>query len=150
MCRCSMLRPWKNGSRPPLSSVCFIAFVLNAFAASGLLLAGLGLYASLGYSVELRRREIAIRMTLGAKPRDVISVVTARNGIDLAAGFAAGVIGVALAERLVRNQLFGVSAFNIRSCAIVVAIIGVIVFFAAFFPIRRATRTDPVLMLRDE
>ena len=128
----------------------FIALVLNAFAASGLLLAALGVYASLRYAVELRRREIAIRMALGAKPSDVVSLVTTRNGIAVGAGFAAGLLGVASAERLVRSQLFGVRALDVGTWTIVLAIVGLAVMLAALFPVRRAARTDPVLMLRDE
>jgi ABC-type antimicrobial peptide transport system permease subunit len=128
----------------------FVALVLNLFAAIALLLAGFGLYASAAHFVELRRREIGIRMALGAAWRDVLRVVARQSGAASAAGLLLGTGGALLAGGFVRNQLFGVSPRDpVALIAVIVVFAGVAVA-AVWLPARRAIRIQPLEALREE
>jgi putative ABC transport system permease protein len=128
----------------------FVAFLLNGFAMTGMLLAGVGLYSSLAHLVELRRREIGIRIALGAMQSQVVQLIVARGGMVAAVGLGAGIAGAVLAARLVRSQLFGVQATDVAAWATVLGAILIAAGLAIWFPAQRAARIEPSIALREE
>jgi predicted permease len=128
----------------------FNMLLLTIFGASALLLAAIGLYGLMAYSVEQRTQEIGIRMALGAGPRSVLRMVVAQGMQLAAAGVVLGV-GAALAlSRLLRSLIFGVSATDPVVFLSVAALLTLVAFFATWLPARRATRIDPITALRYE
>ncbi|HXI50365.1 MAG TPA: FtsX-like permease family protein, partial [Candidatus Saccharimonadales bacterium] len=123
---------------------------LVVFAAVGLLLAALGIYGVLAYSVARRTREIGIRMAVGAERRHVLVMVMIEGGRLVAAGIVLGLITAFWLTRLLRHQLFQVSPTEPRVFVGVVLVLSAVVFLACFIPARRATRIDPMEALRHE
>jgi putative ABC transport system permease protein len=124
--------------------------LLGAFAGLALLLASLGLYGVLSYVVLQRSRELGLRMALGASAASVMRLVVVR-GLSLAAAGLA--IGLALAWALTRtlqNVLYGVSAADPATLGAVVALLAAIALAACYIPARRASRLDPIAVLRAE
>jgi hypothetical protein len=126
----------------------FTAILLGAFAALALLLAGFGLYGVMAYSVAQRRREIGIRMALGAQAADVRSLVVSQAMRLGAAGLAMGIAGALAVTRVLDSLLFGVSASDPLTFATVSAALITVLILAAYLPARRATRVDPIVALR--
>jgi putative ABC transport system permease protein len=128
----------------------FVAWLLNSFALVGVILAALGLYGALGYLVQLRRREMAIRMAFGATACDVARLV-ARYSLSLAlAGIVPGVVLCALAVQGTRAFLFGVAPLDFWTLAGTASGLLLIVALATWFPAAQAGRLDPLRMLREE
>jgi ABC-type antimicrobial peptide transport system permease subunit len=128
----------------------FVAWLLNSLALVGLFLAALGLYVTLAHLVELRRREIAIRIAVGASRRQVGGLV-ARHGLLIAsAGLLPGMLLAIAAGRVTRSFLFGISAFDGRTAAATLLGFCVLALLASWIPTARAARTDAQLALRDE
>lgn len=124
--------------------------LLGAFGGSGLLLAAIGLYGVMRYSVVRRVNEIGVRMALGANPWDVIRLVLGQ-GIKLAAaGLLLGVAGALALTRWLENQLYQVTATDPLTFAVVVALFLLVALLACYGPARRATKVDPVVALRCE
>jgi putative ABC transport system permease protein len=128
----------------------FTALLVGSFAGLALLLAGFGLYGVMAYSVVQRRREIGIRMALGAQAGDVRALVVWQALRMGAAGLAIGLVGALLATRVLDSLLFGVSAGDPATFAAVSAALITVLLFAAYLPARRATRVDPMVALRAE
>jgi putative ABC transport system permease protein len=128
----------------------FNAVLISSFAGLALLLAAVGLYAVMSYSVELRRREIGIRMALGAQPEKVRALVVA-DAIRIGAiGLAAGLAAALAATRVLQELLFGVRASDPTTfIEVSLLLLGVLVV-AAYLPARRATQVDPIVALRTE
>lgn len=128
----------------------FIVTLLGFFAAVALLMAVLGLYGVISYSVTQRTQELGIRMALGAQRRQVLSLVIGQ-GMRLAVmGALIGLLASLGASRLLRNQLFQVSAFDpVTFIAMAALLIGA-ALLASYVPARRATRVDPMDALRYE
>src|SRR5437773_713557 len=123
---------------------------LAVFAAVGLLLAALGIYGVLAYSVARRTREIGIRMAVGAERGHVLTMVMAEGGRLVVAGIVLGLIAAFWLTRLLRNQLFEVSPTEPSVFIAVVVLLLVIALLACFLPARRATRINPMEALRYE
>jgi putative ABC transport system permease protein len=123
---------------------------LVVFAAVGLLLAALGIYGVLAYSVARRTREIGIRMAVGAERHHVLVMVMTEGGRLVAVGIVLGLITAFWLTRLLRHQLFQVSPTEPRVFVGVVLVLSAIGFLACFIPARRATRIDPMEALRHE
>ena len=126
----------------------FTAVLAGAFAAIATLLAGLGIYGVLAYGVAQRRREIGIRMALGAQPGDVRRLVMSQAAVLGAAGVAAGVASALLLTRTLSSLLFGVTASDPATFGAGCALLMGVVVAAAYLPARRATRVDPMVALR--
>jgi predicted permease len=124
--------------------------LLGAFAALALVLASLGLYGLLAFTVAERSREIGLRIALGATACQVVAMMAAR-GIALAAiGLATGVVAGWAAARAMRSVLYGVAAEDLSTFGAVVLLLGVVAVIACVMPAVRASRVDPMLVLREE
>jgi putative ABC transport system permease protein len=124
--------------------------VLGSFSALALVLAGIGVYGVISYSVAQRFREIGIRMALGAQSRDVLRMVIAQGAKIAAAGVLAGVTASFCLTRLMKNLLFSVSSADPVTFAAVAGAIVVAALLACYIPARRALRVDPMSTLRCE
>jgi putative ABC transport system permease protein len=128
----------------------FTAWLVGGFAAFALLLAGFGLFSVMAYSVAQRRREIGIRMALGAQPSDVRAMVV-RQAIGMAAvGVAIGLAGALGSTRVLESLLFTVRPHDPATFAVVSAVLVGVMLLAAYLPAARATRVDPLIALRTE
>jgi predicted permease len=128
----------------------FVAFLLNGLAIAGLVLAVVGLHASLTHLVELRRREIGIRLALGAMQSQVVRMILARGGVVVASGLVVGTLGATIAGLAVRSQLFGVELTDAVTWISVLGILLIAAISSACFPAWRATRIEPSVALRHE
>jgi ABC-type antimicrobial peptide transport system permease subunit len=128
----------------------FFTIVLSTFGAVALLLAVLGIFGVISYTVRQRTREIGIRMALGASKRDVIGMVLRRAAKLLAIGACIGIAGALLSGRLISGLLFGVQATDPLAIAGAVALLSASALLAAAVPALRATRIEPVTALRYE
>ena len=124
--------------------------VLGSFAAFGLALAAAGLYASIAYAVNQNRREIGIRIALGAQRASVRSLFMRRAFGPIAVGVAAGAMVSVWLASYIRALLFGVNAIDPLSAAVTVLVLGGMGMLAGYFPAARAARTDPNITLRYE
>jgi len=128
----------------------FLAQLLGLFAGLALLLAAIGTYGILSYSVTERRREIGIHMALGATRGNVLGMVLG-HGLRLTIiGLATGLAAAFGLTRLLQTQLFNVKPTDPVTMASVVGIIAVVALAACYIPASRATRVDPMVVLRDE
>lgn len=126
------------------------AWVIGAFAMVAALLAALGLYGVLAQTVTQRRREIGIRMALGAGPREILSGVLRSAAAMVAAGLAIGLAGAFALTGVMKSLLFQVSALDPIAFVIACASMTLVGLLAVFVPASRAARVDPVTTLRDE
>ncbi|HTR78583.1 MAG TPA: ABC transporter permease, partial [Gemmatimonadaceae bacterium] len=128
----------------------FLTMLLSIFAAVALVLAAIGIYGVLAYAVTERRREIGIRMALGAS-RDGVLAMVLRQGVGLAAvGIGLGLAGAVGATRLAKSLLFGVGTTDPLTFTCVAAFMVAVAVVACVVPARRATRVDPLVALRSE
>ena len=123
--------------------------IVSAFAVLALLLAAVGLYGVLSYSVSRRRREMGIRAALGADRARLVGLVLREAGVVLAAGVAAGIAGAAVLTRFMQSLLFGVSALDAVSYAAGPCVLVAAALLAAIVPAWRAAATDPAVALRE-
>lgn len=127
-----------------------IARLVSFFGLLALLLACVGLYGVMGHAVSRRTNEIGIRIALGAERRDIVWMVLRDTLVLVGVGLAVGIPAALTSARLVRNQLFGLSAtdpLTIAGAAIILTIVAVV---AGYLPARRASRVDPLIALRYE
>jgi putative ABC transport system permease protein len=128
----------------------FYAVLLGIFAGVAGLLAAIGIYGVLAYSVVQRTQEIGIRMALGAERGQVLALVM-RRGITLAAiGISVGLISAFAGARYLQSMLFGIEPRDPATFVTVAAVFAIVAMAAAYLPARRATRVDPMVALRVE
>lgn len=120
------------------------------FGAIALLLASIGVYGVLSYSVSQRTQEIGVRVALGAERRDVMRLIVGHGLRLAAAGVLFGLAGAFAATRVIRTQLYNVTATDPASFAGVAVFLTAMAFLASYFPARRATAVDPIVALRND
>jgi ABC-type antimicrobial peptide transport system permease subunit len=124
--------------------------VLGGFAVLAVLLAAIGIYGVMSYSVTQRTRELGIRIALGAGRREVLGLVLRQGLAMVAVGIALGVTGALMLTRVMSTLLFGVSTTDPAVFSAIVVVLSATASIATYMPARRATRVDPLVALRDE
>jgi ABC-type antimicrobial peptide transport system permease subunit len=128
----------------------FAMRIMTIFAALGVLLAAIGLYGVISYSVGQRTREIGVRMTLGASRRSIAGLVVG-DGIRLALiGIAVGLVGAVAATRLIQGLLYGVPRLDPFAFGVGAVVLLTVAVVACVVPMWRATGVDPVIAVRAE
>ena len=128
----------------------FAMLVVGAYAALALVLAAVGVYGVLSYSVSRRRREMGIRLALGAQTRSVRGLIVREGAVLATAGVAIGLAAAIAATRVLDTLLFGVSATDALTFTAGAAILLLVACVASWIPARAATRVDPIEALRGE
>jgi len=146
----SQPQTWGERFRTSSAEPRLLMTLLVFFGSVAGLLAAVGVYGLLSWSVALRRRELAIRLTLGANPRGIGGVVVRHTIVLVGAGLIGGYVIVRLAERLLSRVVFGISASDAGSSLTACAVLLVVSILAASAPALRAMRVDPVEGLRIE
>lgn len=127
----------------------FVVQILAGFAALALVLAAVGLYGVMAYLVIERRREIAVRMALGATPPIVLKQILGEACRLLLVGLVAGAIVARWLTGWIASLLFGVSATDLATHLVAFAVLGTVALLASYLPARRAAGIDPMVALRE-
>ena len=127
-----------------------ISHLLEAFAATALMIASVGLYGLLSFTVAQRTREIGVRIALGAPQANILSLVLRRALLLVAIGLAAGSLLAWFAVRVASGYIYGVDVHDTLTFTAVVVILGSAAFLASWLPARRAAAVDPIIALRSE
>ncbi len=126
----------------------FFGWLFAAFAALALVLASIGIYGVMAYSVAQRTQEIGVRMALGAQAHDVIAMVL-RHGLGLiASGLAVGLVAAYFTAQLLAGSLYGVSPHDPPTFAAVPVLLTLVALLACYLPSLRATKVDPIIAMR--
>jgi hypothetical protein len=130
--------------------ISFPYVIVWAFAALALILSAVGIFGVISYSVSQRTHEMAIRMALGAQPKDVLRLILFEGLRTTGLGLVIGILVSLALGRLIQSFLFGVRSYDPLTFAAVILVIAVVAVLASYFPARRATTVDPLAALRYE
>ena len=144
------LEPLENRIGLTLAQPRFNMFLLGTFATVAMILAGIGIYGVIAYTVAQRTKEIGIRMALGAQKIDMLTMILWQSFSVIAIGVIAGVLGALAVTRLISSQLYNVSTNDVSIYAIVIIVLSGAALIATYFPARRAMAVDPIVALRYE
>ena len=128
----------------------FSMFLLGVFALIAVILAAIGVYGVMAYSVSQRTHEIGVRIALGARPDAILRLVIRQALILAALGIAIGLVGAFALTRVMSSLLFGVSATDLLTFVITSLLLGSIALMASYIPARRAAKVDPIAALQHE
>jgi predicted permease len=146
----SRLMTMREALGQTLSSQKFMVALLGLFAGCAVTLAVIGIYGVISYLVNLRRREIGVRLALGAQRRRILFSILHRGGLLTAAGLTVGLSGSWAATRLLEGALFGVSTTDAPTFVCVTLLLAGAAMFSCWLPARRAAKLDPMEALRHE
>jgi putative ABC transport system permease protein len=128
----------------------FSALLLGGFALLALVLASIGIYGVTSYAVSQRRHEMGVRMALGAKAAEVLSLILRQHLVPALIGVVIGIAGAIAVSRFLESLVYGVGTTDVLTFATVAAVLLAVAALAAYIPARRATRVDPLIALRAE
>jgi putative ABC transport system permease protein len=144
------LRPLRSAMADTVAQPRFFTLLLGLFGGLAMLLAALGLYGVVAYSVTRRTAEIGIRMALGARAADVVAMVVGRAAQPMVLGIALGAVGAWMLSRLMASMLFQVRPTDPATFAAAALLLAVVGLLASWIPARRAARIDPASALHEE
>ena len=148
-CRSTACGPWRSGCRQSVVDRRTPTVLATGFAVVALFLAGIGIYGVLAYQVSQRRREIGIRMALGAANSSIFALVLREGGMIVAFGTAFGLAGAFALRQTIQAQLYETGAMDGRVVAMVAGLLVAVALVACLLPARRAAKTDPVIALSE-
>jgi predicted permease len=125
-------------------------FLFTSFAGVALILGIVGIYGVLSFLVSKRRKEIGLRMALGARRSDILLLVMKEGATFAVVGIALGVVGAAFLAKLLASQLYGVSSMDTITYGSVAALVSLVTMTACYVPARRAMQVDPLIALRND
>jgi ABC-type antimicrobial peptide transport system permease subunit len=144
------IRPMSDVTSDSLARQRFSMILLTAFAAVALSLAFVGLYGVIALGIAQRRRELGVRMALGASPRDLLGLVVGEGARVTAFGIAAGVAGALALTRVLRSLVYDVSVNDPLTLVIAAAAVAAVALLATYIPARQVARAAPTDALRLE
>lgn len=144
------IRPMDDYIAESVADARFTLLMLLGFATASVLLAGLGVHGTLAYLTSQRKREFGVRLALGASGTGVVRMLLNESALLVTTGAILGLAGALATTRLLRGLLYGVTPFDAATLLAVCSVIGLVGLLATWMPARRATRVDPMIILRSE
>jgi putative ABC transport system permease protein len=144
------LEPLEKRIGVTLAQPRFNMMLLGCFAGVAMILAAIGIYGVIAYTVAQRTREIGIRMALGAQKIDMLTMILRQSFTVIGIGLLVGLLGALAVTRLMSSLLYGVSANDLSIYAVVTVVLSGAALIATYFPARRAMAVDPMVALRYE
>ena len=144
------IKPMSANIGNALAATRLASTLIAIFGLVALLLASIGLYGVMAWLVSRRAREVGIRMAMGAQVRDVMALILRQGMLLTAIGIAIGLSVAFVSTRLIESQLYGVSATDFFTFTTIAVVLAAVAFLACYIPARRATKVDPIKVLRYE